>query len=129
MKYLTAAALALAASTALACEPTVGIHVATYHFDRSAHYREVNPGLYVMCDGYTAGVYANSVRSTSAYLGYTVALGPVDVTLGAVTGYRRQVLPMLVPSVRIADHVRIAFLPPIPGEPKTQGGFHLMLEF
>lgn len=128
-RTLTAAALALAASSAMACTPTFGAHVATYHFDRSAGYNEVNLGAYAMCDGYTAGIYHNSQRTTSAYVGYTVALGPVDVTLGAVTGYRRGTLPMIVPSVKVGDHTRIAFLPPIPGEKHNTGGVHLMLEF
>lgn len=128
MKYaLILTAVLTACEAASAC--TLGAHLATYHFDRSAHYNEFNPGAYVICDGYTAGTYYSSERTHAYYAGYTLQSGPWALTLGAVAGYPRGTLPMAVPSVRVAEHVRVAFLPPLPGAGKNTGGLHLMAEF
>jgi len=112
------------ACTALA----IGLHIGTYHFDRDRGYNEVNPGIYAECDHYTAGVYRNSLRKTSAYAGYTFerVLGPIDVTVGGVTGYPRAALmPLAVPSVKVGS-ARLSLLLPIE---KGGGGVHLSWEF
>jgi hypothetical protein len=38
------------------CCIALGIHVGTYHFERSRGYREINPGLYLRADRWQAGL-------------------------------------------------------------------------
>lgn len=127
-KYIAALAIFLAWPTQ--AETVVGVHMGSIHF--SGSYNDVNPGLYVNHDGYTAGVYYNSERHVSAYAGYTVGTGPIDWTLGAITGYdRAKVLPLIAPSVKInfTDSVggRLVLLPN-PFKPK-ESALHFTLEF
>lgn len=107
----------------------IGLHIGTYHFDRSKDYNEFNPGIYAVCDGWTAGAYYNSERKASIYAGRTFerVLGPIDITLGAVAGYRRAPLaPMVVPSYKIDGGPRMSLLLPLE---KGGGGLHLSWEF
>lgn len=105
----------------------IGLHIGTYHFDRSKDYNEFNPGVYALCDGWTAGAYHNSERRVSVYAGRTFDVGPVDVTLGAVTGYSRAPLvPLVVPSYKIRGGPRVSLLLPLE---KGGGGLHLSWEF
>lgn len=106
----------------------IGIHLATYHFDRDANYNEFNPGAYVACDEYVAGVYYNSEKRTSVYVGYQFVnvLGPIDIIVGVVTGYERaNVAPLLLPSVKW-NNVRLSIVPPVKDIPSA---LHLSLEF
>jgi hypothetical protein len=105
----------------------IGLHLGTYHFDASKGYNDFNPGAYVVCDGWTSGAYRNSERKPSVYAGKTFAFSGFDVTIGAVTGYRRAALtPMLVPSHKFENGVRLSLL--LPAE-KGGGGVHLSWEF
>jgi hypothetical protein len=99
---------------------TVGAHLRSWHSQPG--YNNDNPGLYIRsADGWTAGTYRNSERRQSTYAGRTLSthLGShveASLTLGAITGYRRaEVLPLVVPSLRIGSDIglRIAYLPPI----------------
>ena len=108
---------------------TVGLHLATYHFDRKADFNETNLGGYVVCDQWVAGAYRNSERGDSAYAGYTYTLGPVDVVVGVVTGYARGPMPMVLPSVKVAKHVRVTLLPPVPKATINTMGLHLSVEY
>ena len=104
----------------------VGLHLGTYHFDRSRHLNEVNLGAYVACDDVGVGLYHNSLGRPSVWAGYQFHVGPVDLTVGAVTGYRKApILPLVVPSVRLG-HFRLSLLLPIE---KRGGGLHLSTEF
>jgi hypothetical protein len=108
---------------------TVGIHLATYH-DRG-DYNDRNPGIYARsAAGWTAGIYQNSLRKTSAHGGYTWSitnlLGDVSLTAGAVTGYTRPMTPLLVPSARVGC-MRLSLLPK--AAPKGATGLHLSIEF
>lgn len=106
----------------------LGLHLATYHFDRDRKYEEFNPGAYATCDEYEAGLYRNSEGKFSTHVGYTVrnAIGPIDLTFGMVTGYKRgPILPLFIPSVKLGD-VRIHLLIPIE---KRGGGLHMSYEF
>ncbi|AKJ28770.1 hypothetical protein AAW51_2079 [Caldimonas brevitalea] len=130
--------LALLCGTASA-ETTFGLHVASKHVPQRDQ-SNVNPGLYAITDsGWTVGGYRNSWRKLSVYAGKTWTLaeaGPVslDLTLGAVTGYRTQknkagVRPLLLPSVVVGDEfrVRIAYGPRF--DPKAGSHLvHLMVE-
>lgn len=106
-----------------------GLHLMTYHVDTEAGYSNHNPGIYADCGGVTVGHYRNSERGISDYLGYTFKTGPVDWTAGVITGYKRGTMPMLLPSVKVAKHFRLALLPPIPGANSNTAGVHLMYEF
>ena len=111
------------ACTALA----IGLHLGTYHFDRKAGFNNANPGIYANCDNIVAGVYYNSLRKPSVYAGYAFHLGPVDVLVGAVSGYTANHLtPMVIPSYRFTNGVRINL---IPKAVKHGGGVHLSYEF
>lgn len=104
----------------------IGLHIGTYHFDRTRDYQEVNPGIYARCEGVAAGVYFNSERKTSAWIGVERKTGPVDWTFGAVVGYTRSpVLPLVVPSYKVGT-ARISLLLPLE---KGGGGLHISYEF
>jgi hypothetical protein len=120
IRAAAAAAIACLATVAQACD--MGLHVATVH-QQNAGRQNINPGAWAMCDGWTGGAYRNSRNTATAYAGYTVQLGPVDVTAGVATGYGKPV-PLAVPSVAIG-HVRVALFPSYRGR---SAGVHLMLE-
>jgi hypothetical protein len=118
-----ALSLALMACTAQA--QTIGMHLGTMHSERG--YNNRNPGLYVNADGWTAGGYCNSESRSerfpdakacklSTYAGITfqrelMSRLAATVTVGAITGYRAGVQPMAVPSLLIANHLRIFYVP------------------
>ena len=57
--------------------------------DGPAHeLHDSTPGLYVLAHGWTAGVLRNSYRRTSVYAGKVWRAGPLDFTVGAITGYQ-----------------------------------------
>lgn len=132
MKLITvllAALVALVSNNARA-ETTYGMHLATYHADRKAGYDEINPGVYVMHNQYTAGIYHNSEGRTSYYAGYTVPVWKFDVTMGVVAGYARGLTPLLIPSIKTPWYgLRIAFLPPVPSAKNNTMALHLMKDF
>lgn len=89
----------------------VGVHVASHHWPQ-AEWNNSNPGLYVMADvkgpafltgSYAVGTYYNSERHQSAYLARVFnVVGPIDVAIGAISGYNRAaVLPLVAPSVKL----------------------------
>lgn len=129
---LWAALLAGLAGAAPAGAGTVGVHLASIHVPQR-EFNNTNPGLYYRSDdGWTVGTYRNSTRRTSAYAGYTWEWGRLALTAGGMTGYARQVQPMLVPSVTVftlhGATARVAFVPRVE---KRIGShvFHLMVEF
>jgi len=131
--YLAAAVAALgscAAARAAEPEVTVGVHVYTYHFTESAGFNNVNPGAYIVVNGWTGGLFYNSERHMSGYAGYTfrnVLGSPIDVVVGGVTGYAvAPVVPLVAPSVLVTKHLRLS-LPLTPY--KTGWGVHASLEF
>jgi hypothetical protein len=120
-----------------ACFPafaeTFGVHLVSTHGDGG--YNNVNPGLYFRLDnGFTAGRYVNSYKRHSTYVGYTAEHRAgnlsVAVTIGAVTGYQKPVMPLLVPSGAYhfgPNAIRLAYAP----KPPQGGGswcLHLMAE-
>lgn len=123
---------ALLAVAGLAAAQTVGLHLGSVHLPKR-DYSNVNPGAYVRFpNGLTFGGYYNSERRPSFYAGYTHSFGPVDVTVGAITGYERAaVAPLVVPSVRLFEigrvAVRLAFVPKI--EKNGAHVLHAMIEW
>ena len=123
--------LALASLAAQADTLTVGVNVATLHYEPG--YETFTPGVYVEYASFTGGVYRNSEGGTSVHAGYmfrSVLGSPIDVIVGVVTGYDKGgVLPMLLPSLRIpvgAGAVRFTLLLPYD---KGSAGIHFSLEY
>jgi hypothetical protein len=123
--------LALLSTAPHANADTVGFHLFSKHMPSKA-YNNANPGIYYRVeDGWTAGIYRNSLSRTSVYAGYTWKFGALDVTTAAVTGYFHTVQPLLVPSVSLFTYEgftpRLAYIPRVE---KRVGAhvFHLMLE-
>lgn len=114
MRSIIALALSAAAFAAHA-DTRVGLHIGTVHSERG--FNDVNPGVYVEHNGYTAGVLKNSESRTSVYAGYTWHYGNLGLTAGAITGYRRaQVMPLVTPSIRFnvgPGAIRLAYLPKV----------------
>lgn len=114
----------------------LGLHLVSYHSNPQPYQNNINPGIYVECDGWTAGAYKNSLNRTSKYLGYTWHQGIFALSVGAVSGYKKSIgqefcregytsivsnpcvrgygfkniAPMVVPSVTIGL-ARISFIP------------------
>lgn len=111
------------------CCIAIGLHVGTYHFDRTAGYNEFNPGVYARAERHTVGVYYNSFRKTSAYYAYRAfSYGRTSVHVGAVTGYERApVVPLVVAEYALTDHTRLVLIPPAPQA--GGGGVHFAVEF
>jgi hypothetical protein len=111
---------------------TIGLHLVSHHAPAKI-YNNTNPGVYYRTpEGWTAGIYSNSLSRTSVYAGYTWKFGAFDVTTAAVTGYFHTVQPLLVPSISLFTWQgitpRIAYIPRV--EKKIGSHVvHLMLEF
>lgn len=106
----------------------VGLHIGTNHGPvRKPWLHDFNPGAYVRCDQNVAGGLVNSLGQPSLYAARLVPLAPnVELSLGGITGYRRnKVTPLVALQVRV-DKVRVAF---IPRTPVNAGGLHLTREF
>lgn len=131
------ACLALLAATSAHAD-TIGLHVASWHSVQG--YNNFNPGAYWQGDsGATVGAYCNSESRSrlfpdakrcdmSAYAGWTFTYGIFSATAGVITGYRRGPTPMVLPTVKLGDHLRVGFVPKI--DPKTGSHvIHAMWEF
>jgi hypothetical protein len=110
--------------------------MASYHFDRSKDFNEINPGIgYMTKDGWGGGVYKNSYNRPSFYAGkemrYPVnGLLDAALTLGAVTGYpAKDVLPMVLPSLigKLGQHEMALMLQPPMGP--TKGALGLQYRY
>lgn len=72
----------------------LGLHLFSHHAPNRDQ-NNVNPGIYFETkDGWTGGLYHNSIRRTTAYFGHNFAkqVGPhtFGVSLGLATGYKKQ---------------------------------------
>lgn len=67
----------------------LGVHLASHHLEQYDYQNNTNPGVYAECDGWTAGMYLNTLKKTSVYAGYTFKAGPLGLSVGGVTGYRK----------------------------------------
>jgi hypothetical protein len=65
-------------------QPVMGLHTASWHLGVD---QQQTPGLYVRWGSWTAGGYRNSIGRASAYVTHSWRIGPIDVAVGAVTGY------------------------------------------
>jgi hypothetical protein len=117
---------------------TVGLHLRSWHgHDPAGRWNNTNPGVYARWgNGATVGAYHNSQRRTSAYVGWTgdwplterISAG---VTVGLISGYDRHVLPMAVPSVRVALGERTSLRTSLALNPRKSGAsaLHLSIEW
>jgi hypothetical protein len=110
-------------------QTTVGAHLVTGH--TSPGFNDSNPGMYFRLDnGFTAGSYFNSERRQSNYMGITVPVfdGAFDVSVLAMTGYRKDAALAVVPSKSFAlgsgYSVRLTLLAP----PKSTAAMHFSFE-
>jgi len=124
---------------------TVGVHLASLHAPARDSQNNTNPGLYVRTEsGVVAGAYTNTHNRTSIYLGQQFKVGPLDVGIGAVSGYQRRcgpsfcngfsrgfLTPMVVPSYALPLSVmgatpRIWYMP---SAGKTSQVIHFSVEW
>jgi len=88
---LIMAAAAVAALFSQCAQAQVfGLHLHSLHVPAKEQDNNLNLGAYVRTEsGLTMGFYRNTLRRNSFYVGQSFALiGPVDVTVGAITGYK-----------------------------------------
>lgn len=103
-------ALALAG---MAHADTLGFHLGSHHFP-TRQFNNLNPGIYyIHSSGATVGTYYNSERRQSVYAGWTWDYGPWRLQAGAITGYRRAVMPLVAPSVALGYGFRLTVLPKV----------------
>lgn len=132
-------AVGLTCCAAKAEEVTVGLHVASHHFPERSYQNNVNPGVYVRtADGWTGGIYYNTLRRTSIYAGYTWEAGPFALTAGMVSGYQLKngygvsnavLTPFISPSVALPRVLGVTpRLSIIPGTRATSNVLHLSIE-
>lgn len=70
---------------------TVGLHVASVHVPSRDGYNNANVGAFYRHDnGLMAGVYHNSLGRTSVYGAYQFPVGPIDIAVGMVSGYKQE---------------------------------------
>jgi len=101
----------------------LGLHLYTQHV--KDNFNNLNPGVYAKCDSYVAGTYYNSIRKQTVYAGYVLPVGPIDIMVGAATGYNIPVVPMFVPSI-VYKGVRVHLI--IPTKMTGGGGIHVSIE-
>lgn len=73
----------------------LGLHLVSAHIDPAPNQSNVNPGIYAIHSesGITGGIYRNTWRRWSLYAGKTMpVVGPLDLTLGVVSGYQRKLV-------------------------------------
>jgi hypothetical protein len=74
----------------------IGLHLVSAHVPEAKYTNNENPGVFVRTEsGWTAGIYRNSLKRTSVYGGFTfttdaVAILPLSLTVGVVSGYKKR---------------------------------------
>lgn len=115
----------------------IGLDLYSYHLNTQAGLNNNTPGVYASFEGATAGVYRNSHDRTSVFAGYVFETSDRKLALlaGAVSGYKPEgkskILPMLIPSLRLALAsqwaLRASYVPRPPHG--DSASIHLSLEF
>ena len=116
----------------------IGLHIGSHHFDarQTGTWNDANPGIYARwTTGLVVGTLRNSERRQSVYAGWTWetprwhGLG-ADVTVGGITGYARDVSPLLALSCSFKagnTTARLSYLPK--AHPKASAALHLSTEW
>jgi hypothetical protein len=103
----------------------LGLHLATAHVDPGM--KNLNPGVYAVCDGIIAGTYRNSLGGTTAYAGYRWDITPhVGLTAAVGAGYGKGLQVGIIPSVRVGHNWRLNFI--VPSRITGGGGIHISWE-
>lgn len=82
----------------------IGVHLGTAHSNMDVGYRpnDVNPGVYVeSTSNYIAGVYYNSDRKSTVYVGKALHYGQASVMIGVATGYNKPLVPAIIPAYNV----------------------------
>ena len=115
---------------------TFGIHLASVHDSYKQDWNDANPGLYLRLEnGATIGTFKNSERSQSVYAGWSkdwslTSRIDAGIMLGGITGYQRaKVLPMAVPSVRLAVTETMGIRTSFIFNPRGASAVHLSAEW
>lgn len=133
------AALLCTAAQAEGLKPVaVGLHIGSHHFEarETGTWNDVNPGVYARWEsGLVVGTLRNSERRQSVYVGKVFetprwnGLG-ADMTVGGITGYARDVSPLLAigGSLKVSKTTaRLSYLPK--AHPKASDAVHLSMEW
>jgi hypothetical protein len=133
------AALLCTAAQAEGLKPVaVGLHIGSHHFEarESGTWNDANPGVYARwSNGLVVGTLRNSERRQSVYVGKVFetprwhGLG-ADVTVGGITGYARDVSPLvaLSGSLKVGKTTaRLSYLPK--AHPKSSAAVHFSTEW
>lgn len=115
---------------------TCGIHLATLHSTPpddviGKDINSINPGIYAIHNstGITSGLYRNSHYKPTFYLGYSAFREyPINVFIGAGTGYLSHPMFMFVPSVKW-DSYRFSLIIKTLKAKTSVWGVHLSYEF
>lgn len=90
---LVLCSLAFAALDAKAegLKPTAfGLHLQSAHFPAKDSHENRNRGFYVRGESYQVGAYTNTYGRDTFYAAYVHKLGPVDLLVGAASGYAKK---------------------------------------
>jgi len=101
----------------------------TDHVGLDGDYNEINPNVELSYDRFSLGVYKNSFGDPSFYVGYTVYQGWMDVDVGFVTGYSREVMPYIKLEKQIADNVSLFAIPAWSGNSGSNVGISVGINF
>ncbi len=120
--------------TGLGSAATFGLHLGSRHDE--AGFNDRNLGIYAKFDnGLTLGTFENSVSRQSFYVGKTWEIPVAEqldaaVTAGAITGYDRDISPLLVPSLafEVAPGIKLRGAVLFKVNKTGANAFHLMLE-
>ena len=80
--------------------------------DSTVHFNGINPGLGTECDRWQAGVYYNSIKKVTVYVG---RIAPANqyfgVKYGLATGYDYPIVPYVAGYVRPTEHTELTVIP------------------
>lgn len=82
----------------------IGLHLGTAHSNITTGYspNDFNPGVYVeTVDNYSLGMYYNSDKKSTIYVGKTLHYSNVSLLIGVATGYNKPLTPAIIPSIKI----------------------------
>jgi hypothetical protein len=82
----------------------LGIHLGTYHTNIDTDYipNNSNPGIYVETkDNYMVGMYYNSDRKSTIYVGKALHYGRASLMVGVATGYNKPLVPAIIPAYNV----------------------------
>jgi len=84
---------------------------ATIHFSDAYNYNWIHPHIRYEKNDWIAGVYYNSIRNPSFYIGRTFHHKSAWAELGAVTGYTKPVIPMVRVGYSVNDSLGLYAAP------------------